>query len=91
VECIGGVEAATARIVTERGEKEVKMGKLYLIQLDGRIYRCRFCLSHLAQCDELVSKVRTSSRMLDRLRNNPSSMVMVLGNCSIAVLASRGC
>ena len=33
------------------------MGKLYLIQLDGRIYSCRCCRSHLAQCDELISKV----------------------------------
>ncbi|KAJ7539913.1 hypothetical protein O6H91_11G114900 [Diphasiastrum complanatum] len=31
------------------------MGKLYLIQLDGRIYSCRFCHSHLANFDELVS------------------------------------
>ncbi|XP_024385511.1 protein yippee-like At5g53940 isoform X1 [Physcomitrium patens] len=33
------------------------MGRLYLIQLDGRVYSCRYCRSHLAQCDELVSKV----------------------------------
>lgn len=91
VECIGGVEAETARIVTERGEKEVKMGKLYLIQLDGRIYRCRSCLSHLAQFDELVSKVPTSSRMLDKLRSNSLLTVTVLGNCLIADFASRGC
>lgn len=32
------------------------MGRLYLIQLDGRVYSCRYCRSHLAQCDELVSK-----------------------------------
>lgn len=39
---------------TRRGDT---MGRLYLIQLDGRIYSCRHCRSHLAQCDELVSKV----------------------------------
>nr|XP_024391412.1 protein yippee-like At3g08990 isoform X2 [Physcomitrium patens] len=38
---------------TRRGDT---MGRLYLIQLDGRIYSCRHCRSHLAQCDELVSK-----------------------------------
>jgi len=32
------------------------MGRLYLIQLDGRVYTCRNCGSHLALCDELVSK-----------------------------------
>lgn len=67
------------------------MGKLYLIQLDGKIYRCRFCLSHLAQLDELVSKVCTSFRMLDKLRNNPLLTVMVLGNCSIALFGFQGC
>jgi hypothetical protein len=33
------------------------MGRLYLIQLDGRFYSCRRCRSHLANCDELLSKV----------------------------------
>jgi len=32
------------------------MGRLYLIQLDGRVYSCKFCRSHLAQSDELVSR-----------------------------------
>ena len=32
------------------------MGMLYLVQLDGKIYSCRICGSHLALCDELVSK-----------------------------------
>jgi len=32
------------------------MGRLYLIQLDGRVYSCKFCRSHLAQGDELVSR-----------------------------------
>ncbi|CAM6102947.1 unnamed protein product [Calypogeia fissa] len=33
------------------------MGRLYLTQLDGRIYSCEYCHSHLAKLDELVSKV----------------------------------
>lgn len=32
------------------------MGRLYLIQLDGRIYSCKYCKSHLANFDKLVSK-----------------------------------
>ncbi|CAK9189918.1 unnamed protein product [Sphagnum troendelagicum] len=32
------------------------MGRLYLIQLDGPIYSCKHCHSHLANCDELLSK-----------------------------------
>lgn len=46
------------RIEDRRGGS---MGRLYLIQLDGRIYSCRHCRSHLAQCDELVSKVWAST------------------------------
>eukprot|EP00270_Netrium_digitus_P019974 TRINITY_DN804_c0_g1_i3.p1 TRINITY_DN804_c0_g1~~TRINITY_DN804_c0_g1_i3.p1 ORF type:complete len:125 (+),score=6.82 TRINITY_DN804_c0_g1_i3:339-713(+) len=32
------------------------MGRLFVIHLDGRIYSCRCCHSHLANIDELVSK-----------------------------------
>jgi hypothetical protein len=38
-------------------EEKRKMGRLYLIQLDGPIYSCKHCHSHLANCDELLSKV----------------------------------
>ncbi|KAI3888732.1 hypothetical protein MKX03_013900 [Papaver bracteatum] len=32
------------------------MGKLFLIELDGRVYKCKFCRSHLALADDLVSR-----------------------------------
>lgn len=32
------------------------MGRLFLVRLDGRIYSCRFCRSHLANSEQLVSK-----------------------------------
>lgn len=32
------------------------MGRLYLVKLDGEIYSCRFCRSHLTNAEELVSK-----------------------------------
>ncbi|KAK9785598.1 hypothetical protein WJX73_005766 [Symbiochloris irregularis] len=32
------------------------MGRLYLEYLEGRLYCCKYCGSHLATCDELVSK-----------------------------------
>jgi len=32
------------------------MGRLYLIRLDGGFCTCRNCGSHLAHCDELISK-----------------------------------
>ncbi|KAJ4980403.1 hypothetical protein NE237_031240 [Protea cynaroides] len=32
------------------------MGRVFLVELDGRIYRCKFCRSHLALADDLVSR-----------------------------------
>ncbi|GBG64474.1 hypothetical protein CBR_g45170 [Chara braunii] len=32
------------------------MGRLHVIQLEGRIYSCKQCRSHLANMDELISK-----------------------------------
>ncbi|KAI5056564.1 hypothetical protein GOP47_0028382 [Adiantum capillus-veneris] len=32
------------------------MGRLFLVYLDGRIYSCRFCHSHLANFEDLVSR-----------------------------------
>ena len=33
------------------------MGKLFLVQLDGRVYSCRICKTHLASIHQLLSKV----------------------------------
>ncbi|XP_043688034.1 protein yippee-like At5g53940 [Telopea speciosissima] len=32
------------------------MGRVFLVELDGRVYRCKFCKSHLALADDLVSR-----------------------------------
>jgi hypothetical protein len=47
--------------VRTKGQEEEDMGQLYLIQLDGRFYSCSQCRSHLANCNELLSKVITHS------------------------------
>ncbi|KAK7849627.1 protein yippee-like [Quercus suber] len=33
------------------------MGRLFLVDLEGRAYRCRFCLSDLALADDVLSRV----------------------------------
>ncbi|RZC46568.1 hypothetical protein C5167_039515 [Papaver somniferum] len=38
------------------------MGRLFLIELDGRVYKCKFCRSHLALADDLVSRQSFSCR-----------------------------
>lgn len=37
------------------------MGRLYLINLEGRIYSCKHCQTHLALYEDIVSKVILSS------------------------------
>ncbi|MBA0776475.1 hypothetical protein Gotri_011464 [Gossypium trilobum] len=32
------------------------MGKVFVVELDGRSYRCGFCKTHLALPDDLVSR-----------------------------------
>ncbi|KAK8955055.1 Protein yippee-like [Platanthera zijinensis] len=32
------------------------MGRIFTVELDGRIYRCRFCRTHLAVAEDLVSR-----------------------------------
>lgn len=54
------------------------MGRLYLIQLDGRVYSCRYCRSHLAQCDELVSKVMVNFKHRNLSAANHSLFVFVV-------------
>lgn len=38
------------------GKAASQMGRLYLVQLSGRIYCCRSCHSHLANIDQILSK-----------------------------------
>ncbi|KAL3849172.1 hypothetical protein ACJIZ3_011054 [Penstemon smallii] len=32
------------------------MGRIFVVDLEGRTYRCKFCKTHLALADELVSR-----------------------------------
>ncbi|XWS28028.1 hypothetical protein CRYUN_Cryun25bG0030900 [Craigia yunnanensis] len=36
--------------------KKRKMGRIFVVELDGRSYRCKFCRTHLALPDDLVSR-----------------------------------
>jgi hypothetical protein len=33
------------------------MGRVFVVELEGRSYRCKFCKTHLALSDDLVSRV----------------------------------
>ncbi|KAF6143137.1 hypothetical protein GIB67_000360 [Kingdonia uniflora] len=32
------------------------MGRVFVVELEGRIYKCKFCSCHLAHADDLVSR-----------------------------------
>ncbi|XP_054812691.1 protein yippee-like At5g53940 [Prosopis cineraria] len=32
------------------------MGRIFVVELDGRSYRCKFCKTHLALADDLISR-----------------------------------
>lgn len=39
------------------------MGRLFLVDLEGRAYRCRFCVSDLALADDVLSRVLLITHM----------------------------
>lgn len=52
------------RCLWQKGEKaffffiwRAEMGRLYLVNLEGKIYSCKHCQTHLALYEEIVSKV----------------------------------
>ncbi|CAI0415813.1 unnamed protein product [Linum tenue] len=38
------------------------MGRLFVVNLEGKIYSCKHCRTHLALCEDIVSKVSFHSR-----------------------------
>ncbi|KAK6934235.1 Yippee/Mis18/Cereblon, partial [Dillenia turbinata] len=46
------------------------MGRIFVVELDGRAYRCRFCKTHLALADDLVSRAFHCRRGKAYLFNN---------------------
>ncbi|KAF5738457.1 protein yippee-like [Tripterygium wilfordii] len=37
------------------------MGRLFVVNLEGKIYSCKYCKTHLALCEDVVSKSSTVS------------------------------
>ncbi|XWS10028.1 hypothetical protein CRYUN_Cryun39dG0040500 [Craigia yunnanensis] len=46
------------------------MGRIFVVELDGRSYRCKFCRTHLALPDDLVSRSFHCGRGKAYLFNN---------------------
>lgn len=43
----------------QKVRKRVEMGRLFVVSLEGKIYSCKHCGTHLALCEDVVSKVYT--------------------------------
>ncbi|XP_031498650.1 protein yippee-like At5g53940 [Nymphaea colorata] len=52
------------------------MGRVYVVELEGKIYRCKFCLTHLALLDDLVSKAFHCRRGKAYLFNNAVNIIV---------------
>ncbi|XP_057458202.1 protein yippee-like At5g53940 [Lotus japonicus] len=46
------------------------MGRIFAVELEGRSYRCRFCRTHLALAEDLISKAFHCRRGKAYLFNN---------------------
>ncbi|XP_062168450.1 protein yippee-like At5g53940 [Alnus glutinosa] len=52
------------------------MGRVFVVELEGRSYRCKFCKTHLALADDLVSRGFHCRRGKAYLFNNAVNLVV---------------
>ncbi|KAL5730475.1 hypothetical protein ACHQM5_003289 [Ranunculus cassubicifolius] len=52
------------------------MGRVFTVELEGRIYKCKFCRSHLALADDLVSRAFSCRRGKAYLFTNVVNITM---------------
>ncbi|XP_027344432.1 protein yippee-like At5g53940 isoform X2 [Abrus precatorius] len=68
------------------------MGRVFVVELEGRSYRCKFCRTHLALADDLISQAFHCRRGKAYLFNNavnfttgaPEERVMLSGLHTVA-------
>ncbi|XP_016701722.1 protein yippee-like At5g53940 isoform X1 [Gossypium hirsutum] len=63
------------------------MGRIFVVELDGRSYRCKFCRTHLALPDDLVSRSFHCRRGKAYLFNNAIPFSRV--NITVGALEER--
>lgn len=63
------------------------MGRVFLIHLEGKIYSCKHCRTHLALCDDVVSRVCSSSLSIHRVRSLFFVQVSTLNSKSLEIYA----
>ena len=53
------------RVLEQERFSSVKMGRIFVVELDGKLYRCHICGTHLALADDLISKVYRFTLSID--------------------------
>ncbi|KAL2929262.1 hypothetical protein RDABS01_034673 [Bienertia sinuspersici] len=75
------------------------MGRLFLIELEGRIYSCRLCQSHLGIADDIISKAfhsrNSRAYLFDRVVNvtvgEQEDRMMMTGLHTVVDIFCVGC
>ncbi|WVY99739.1 hypothetical protein V8G54_025809, partial [Vigna mungo] len=50
------IEASDGGDTRKQRESRKNMGRFFVMELEGRSYRCKFCSTHLALADDLISR-----------------------------------
>ncbi|KAK4771187.1 hypothetical protein SAY87_031719 [Trapa incisa] len=72
--CHPGVLRASS--LTRGRRSEPSMGRIFVVELEGRSYRCKFCKTHLALADDLVSRAFHSHRGKAYLFNKAVNIIL---------------
>ena len=60
-------------LVSQFGISRVLMGRVFLVELEGRSYRCRFCNNNVALADDVLSRVLSSLLLFPFFISPPNS------------------
>ena len=75
------------------------MGRLFVVSLEGKIYSCKHCRTHLALCEDVVSKSFYSrhgkaylfSKVVNVFLGECEDRVMMTGLHTVADIFCVGC
>ncbi|RYQ96675.1 hypothetical protein Ahy_B08g092517 isoform C [Arachis hypogaea] len=57
-------------LLQQKSRTQTTMGRVFVVELEGRSYRCKFCKTHLALADDLISRAFHCRRGKAYLFNN---------------------
>ncbi|KAK9913717.1 hypothetical protein M0R45_037526 [Rubus argutus] len=75
------------------------MGRLFVLSLEGKIYSCKHCRTHLALCEDIVSKAFQSrhgkaylfSKVVNVTSGETEERMMITGMHTVADIFCVGC